>query len=189
MKNNTSVNSVNELIVPMNKARKISLLLLPIFALMAFDGFFILYDWSSSIPGEKYIKALLVITLVLFLIFLLVRFFQFLRQYISKAPAAILNQDGLWITQYGLIPWENVAAVEEVVIINPLNARREDIRGLGIRLRNPDLVMKKMKKTRLGRALLWQTRHTNTNYHIMLLSLDMSYKEISQFAEQFIDKC
>ncbi len=180
VKKHTSITSVPELIVHENKTRKISLLLLPLLAALGFDVLFKLYNWSSSIS----IKTLLFIVLIVFAVFSMVRFFQLLKLYISKAPVLILNKDGLWVKQCGVIPWDNILVVEEF-IINPFSIEGEDLVSLGIRLRDPEVAF---KKTMLGRVALKLVRRRNPNYHILVRHLDISYQEISQFAEKFISK-
>ncbi len=177
-------NAPKELVVRSTKGRKLSLMLLPIFGLLAYDAFSLLNNWSvlSSAPGARYIKLFLVVVLLLFLGRLIIQFCKFFKRYMANTPAAVLKEEGLWLEGHGLIPWENVQRIEKLVI-HPLNLADEDIVGLGICLKNPEAVF---NRHWLDLRVLNRLKKSNAKHHILLQQLDLDPHEIAQFAQQFI---
>lgn len=175
---------VSELVITMNKARKLSLLLVPVLTLIVFDGFSKVYTWSSRFTsfGGYVLKIALLVTCILVLAFLSIRFFQTLLQYLRKVPAAIVSHDGLWLAHYGLISWANVAMVE-AVSINPWSSEGEDMRCLGIRFKDPNLVVPRTWLTRMVHRSL---QRTPRKYHVMLTRLDVDCTIIADRAQQFM---
>lgn len=182
--NHRQEQSPHELIVRSSKARKLSLMVLPLFGLFALDVFPTIYNWSlfAVIPGARVIKFILAIVLVAFLLRLVFQFCNIFKRYITHAPVAILSGEGLWLEDYGLIPWENVASIEKLVI-NPFNINGEEIVGLAICFKNPEILF---DKGWLHKRMLSMLRSNNALYHLLLQHLDVDPQVVAQFAKKFI---
>ncbi|MGE0010479.1 MAG: hypothetical protein AB7F19_00770 [Candidatus Babeliales bacterium] len=178
--------SKKELIVHSNQARKLSLLLLPFFGWLAFDIFSYISDWSvlNALAGARYIKWVLTFALLIFLVRLTVIFCRLFWRYVTRAPAVVLNDEGLCLENFGLIPWENVEHLEKW-ISNPLNIPGEELVGLAISFKNPELVF---NKGWLHQKIIYMLKTHNSLYHVLVQHLDRDPQEVAQFAKHFIQK-
>lgn len=132
--------------------------------------------------GTTYIKRLLTVAFILFLGRLTFLFCKAFKQYIARTPTLVLKAEGLWLSSYGHIPWENIERVEKVVI-NPLLLAGQDIIALGICLKSPEQVF---TRHWLDLKVLNRLKRNNAKHHILLLQLDLDPQEIAQFAKKFI---
>ena len=171
-----------ELSVSSNRARKLSLLILFFAVLMVYDGFSRLYTWQflSSVKGESSLKIFLIVGFILIMGFLGYRCVQHLRLLIQKAPTLILSQEGLWLERYGLIPWDNIAAVE---LLNMSFGEDDVLHGLGIRFKDPDKVL--IQRGLMG-ILLNSIRRSNSVYHLALTHLDGDCNHVVLYARNYI---
>lgn len=103
----------------------------------------------------------------------------------SKTPAIVINSHGIWTKEYDLIPWHNIACLEEY---NPNIAGLKDINmpTIGIKLCDPEIVFEKASP--IGKRYLWIALKFNQPYHITLIDMDTPVHEIVTFAHQFMDK-
>lgn len=137
------------------------------------------------VPSFDGVKIFILIVLSCLLVFFVFRFFQFLKLYLSKTPAIIINSQGIWTREYDTIPWSNIGAIEEY---NPIkySPLLDDIPTIGIKLHDPEIVLEKASP--IGKRYLWIALKCNQPYHITLIDLDTPVHEIVMFAHQFMDK-
>lgn len=134
------------------------------------------------VPSFDGVKIFILIVFSCLLIFLIFRFFQFLKLYLSKTPAMVINSQGIWTKEYDIIPWSNIASIEEYNPIK-LSPLLDDIPTIGIKLHDPEIVLEKASP--IGKRYLWIALKCNQPYHVMLTDMDTPTTEIVNFALQF----
>lgn len=173
-----------QLTISIQKTIKKSLMVLLITTAMSISGFFSVYHSRrfDAMPAGSFIQLFLIALLCGFQLFLVARFIQFLKLLIDKKPIAILNHQGIWLKHYGLIPWNNVLAIEEYRIHKSVRASR-NMWGLGIRLKDINPVMAQTSWMR-KKLLKWSQR--SGLYDIVLSNIDIEHKEVIRFAQPFM---
>ena len=164
-----------ELIVPFKKVDKeqikMSLYLSSIFAFLIIATRLFFQNGISYYIGFC-IQSILVIltTLILFSA-------PYTHFFLLKTPAAILNQDGLWVPKFGFIAWENIVKVG----IFPIKGTPASMLGFYIK-----------DSAALSPQALWGTKvainlSKRTGYpHITLSNIDMDEDRIICFAQRFM---
>ncbi len=175
----TEINT-KELIVTQTKAVKKTLNMAILFIVACLSIIGKVYN----IPSRDGVKIFILGVLGCLLIFLLIRLFQFLKLYISKTPAMIINSEGLWIKEFGIIPWQNITQIEEY---NPFKVPfgfENNMSALGINLHDTALVLENASPIgkRALRLALYSKKH-----HITLMDMDTQVHEIVNYAHQFMD--
>lgn len=176
----TTINK-NELVVTQRNAVKKTLNMAILFIVTCL----VLISKVVLMPSNNRFKFALIGILICFIIFLAMRFFQFLKLYIIKTPAMIINSEGIWIKEFGLIPWRNIADIETY---NPLKVPfgfENDLNALGINLHDSKLLF--ANASRRGKRALTIAFNSRLPYPITLIDMDIPAHEIVTFVRQFMD--
>ncbi len=93
------------------------------------------------------------------------------------APMAIINASGIWLKQFGVIPWNNIL---EVTAFPAPNAP-----SIGIQVRDTNLLSKQASIA--GKLIIFESTmlHCPT---IVIDNLEVNNQTILSFADQFIEK-
>ena len=118
------------------------------------------------------------IFLLLIIAFLGSGFFYGLLQRRNNKPAAILNQTGIWIHNWGFVSWDNIEEIDTYFVPTvPLEI-------IGIRIK--DLSLSRKQATFSGKIGIFWARLLDYHYQISLAGLALENYKIIAFARQFI---
>ena len=90
---------------------------------------------------------------------------------------AIINQDGIWIKQFGIIPWPNIRSVA----IYPVPGTPLEVIGIYIR----DTALLSQQASIAGKLILLQSRLFNFPT-ISLDNIELENHVVIEFAKRFI---
>ena len=168
-----------ELIVPFNReSQKLGLITILCTIAAAFYLFSLsfLLHYIFNFYVVLAIQNLLLWTITFFGI----TFFYTLFKRISNKPAAILNQTGIWIHNWGFVSWDNIEEIDTYFIGTiPLEI-------IGIRIK--DLSLSRKEATFSGKIGIFLARLFSYHYHISLMQLALENSQIIAFAREFIQK-
>ena len=102
-----------------------------------------------------------------------------LYKLINKTPIAIISSSGIWIKQFGIIPWSNILAV------NPYLCSRfhPSIESVGIQVRDIALLSKQASIT--GKSIILQSKILKCPTFV-IVNMELEAKTVINFAKQFI---
>lgn len=166
----------NTLIVP-HDSNQINLSLLTISIVTA--GLIALFIFSFNLKTYincyllLFAQAILIFAILLFAIGLVYSYF-----FKHDDPAAILSIEGIWIKQYGLIPWDNVIQIRAYIIPST------SMEVIGIQVKNINSVS--TTASFAGKCVLFYAKLFGYQYHITLSCLALENHEIVAFARQFL---
>jgi hypothetical protein len=131
----------------------------------------------SPLPGYLYMVSFLFVTLCLTgtLIFLFYTSYRFNR----KTPMAIINEEGIWIKQFGIIPWNNIHILEKPII------HGIQIEALGIQVRDTQLLSKQASIA--GHLIILESKILKCPT-IVIDTIELNFDEITNFTDQFLEK-
>ena len=166
-----------ELIVPFNrKSQKLALITMPctIAATLYLFSLSFLLHYIFNFYVVLIIQNLLIWTIAFFGITFI--YTLFLR--IKNKPAAILNQTGIWIHNWGFVSWDNIEKIDTYFVPTvPLEI-------IGIRIK--DLSLSRKQATFSGKIGIFWARLLDYHYQISLAGLALENYKIIAFARQFI---
>jgi hypothetical protein len=142
-------------------------------AIMLFLLFYTLKSHSTSYPFLAFKWSLLII-IVCIIIYLIYCSYRILR----KAPMAIINPQGIWIQQFGIIPWNNILKLERPTIMGVA------VEALGIHIRDTKALSK--QATLAGKLIILESKYLKTPT-IVLDNIELNYDTIAGFARQFTE--
>lgn len=173
-----SINN-QELIITNKKAVKRTLNMAIIFIIACL----VIMGAVYRVPSMDGVKIFILGVLSCLLLFFIFRFFQFFKLYISKTPAMIINNKGIWIKEYDFIPWSKIASIDEYnpIKIPGFSNVENEMPALGIRLHDPRQTYE--KASRIGKRYLLIAFKFNQPYHITLIDMDMHPDRIAKCAE------
>jgi hypothetical protein len=96
-----------------------------------------------------------------------------------KSPMAIINQEGIWVKQFGIIPWNNIRTIERPVINGML------IEALGIQVKDTQLLSKQASIN--GKLIIFESKIIKCPT-IVMDNIELTFDEIADFANQFMNK-
>jgi hypothetical protein len=97
----------------------------------------------------------------------------------NDKPAAILNENGIWMPYYNLIPWDTITEFDTVkVSTTPLEY-------IGIRVKDLSKLSKQSNFS--GKSAIFWSRITGYP-PITLANIELTNEEVIAFAQQFLNK-
>jgi hypothetical protein len=100
-----------------------------------------------------------------------------LHRLINIDPMAIISPNGIWIKQFGTIPWNNVLAVKPYLGTTPLSSE-----SIGIQARDITLLSKQATIT--GKLMILQSKISNCPT-IIIDNIELKAETVVNFANQF----
>lgn len=176
------MNKTEKLVVHFDKvAAWTALKTIPIIIILLAIGLFIFLqtDFASS-PDRSFIIFLIEGGIKLFF-YLAIGVLSFSVLYYCfflsfKVPAAILDQNGIWVKNYNFIPWSNVEVFAPYIMFG-------DSEVVGIRVKDvQDLSKKASFNGKL--SILWSK--ISGYPHIMLSNLAVENKDVITFAHRYL---
>lgn len=171
------MNNKIELIVPFNESNiKDILPALPFIAV----GWGIWFGASLLLKPiiGFYLSFLLQSILIIFAALILFGFiYTFLID--PNIPAAILNEDGIWVKNYCFIPWQDI---DEIA---PYTFGNVPIESIGIRVKDRSKLSK--KSAFAGKCGVFWSRIFGYP-HIIISNITVDNDQVISFAQQFISK-
>lgn len=163
-----------ELVVRFNvENTKKTIALLPAAAIMVATGVVMV----RALLGAGLLRTSLLIFLACFAIMVFIMGIAGVLQTTSRAPAAVINDDGIWVRNFGLIPWDNI---RDVYAYHYKNSPLETI---GIHVHNIKVLA---SQGSIGaRCSIFCSKLLGTP-PITLSNLAVSNRTIIQFAKQFM---
>lgn len=113
-------------------------------------------------------------------LFFLIGFFYASIVLKYNKPMAILDENGIWIKDYGFIDWNNISAMKTFI------APMTPIEVIGINLK--DIAIQYKQSTWQGKLNFFWAKLFNRHYHIVLSNLELENYKIINFAKQCIIK-
>lgn len=95
---------------------------------------------------------------------------------LRKAPMAVIDSNGIWIQQFGVIPWNNILKLEKPIIMGV------PVEALGIHIRDTKALSK--QATIPGKLIIFEAKLLKTPT-IVLDNIALKYDTIASFAQQF----
>ena len=92
-----------------------------------------------------------------------------------KVPMAIINSSGIWIKQFGIIPWKNVHEINTYL----------SIESIGIQVR--DTAMLSNQATIAGKLIILESKILNCPT-IVIDNIELDNQTVLSFAKQFIEE-
>jgi hypothetical protein len=137
----------------------------------------VFYLNRSHQPG--YLSTVLLGLLLLCLAGTVAYLFYAAYRFNRKSPMAIINQEGIWVKQFGVIPWSNIRAIERP-IINGMQ-----IEALGIQVKDTQLLSKQASIP--GKLIILESKILKCST-IVMDNIELRFDEIADFANQFMDE-
>lgn len=168
-----------ELIVPFDKnAQGLVLIVMPLLAIIFFLLFCLSLFFHHVLPF--YMMIIVYCMLLGVAVSLLIIFALVLLQVSSGQPAAILNQEGIWIKYHGFIPWDNIEKID----ISQSSPTSPEF--LGIRFKNASFVSAQAELP--GKYGLFLAKTFSYPYHAYLGNIALKYDQVIDFSQQCMNQ-
>lgn len=132
-----------------------------------------IYCRNRNFLGADYIDAIPKWLIILFIVAMSGTFIYALYRIIRTAPMAIINQRGIWIKQFGVIPWANILDFNTFL----------SNESIGILVR--DTVMLSKQATIAGKLIIFESKILRCPT-IVIDNIELDSQTIISFANQFI---
>ncbi|MFA5074701.1 MAG: hypothetical protein WC436_01205 [Candidatus Babeliales bacterium] len=140
-----------------------------------------IYKSTSSFNGSNFFLFLVILFLKIILCFGIAIFIigtiYSIFLLLSKIPATIIDQNGIWIKYYNFIPWENIDQVSCCPIAG-------NIESICIKVKNPNLAVKNSDWQ--GKMNFFWAKLFKREYHIFISNVDINNNDILLFIKNIL---
>lgn len=135
---------------------------------------FILFFVRNAL-GAGYLCTFIQGFLFMVIVAMSIMFIYALYRVNRKVPMAIINSSGIWIKQFGIIPWKNVHEINTYL----------SIESIGIQVR--DTAMLSNQATIAGKLIILESKILNCPT-IVIDNIELDNQTVLSFAKQFIEE-
>ncbi len=134
---------------------------------------------SSWLGFVIFLLTKIVLGLFIMILVVIVAWLKYLVK--RDSPLAILNQEGLWLYQFGFIPWEDITEFSAYQALG--NTKAGEI--IGIRYKNSLKIFRQADwGGKMGIFWAWVFRY----HHARLAGIDIPNEEVVSFAQKYLKK-
>ena len=163
-----------ELIIYTNKQvyKRIALIMFIMLIFVKLIFLFIRYTIRSQLLGTIFQGTLVILGLII-CIALIYSLYRIMR----NRPMAVINAQGIWIQQFGVIAWSNIQDVKTFLVAGT------PTESIGIQVHDTDLLAKQANLA--GKLIILESKvlHTPT---IVIDNIELDNQTIIDFANQFM---